>query len=97
VDQRRIDALVEEAVRELSPDVVRIRHNFGEDWSGDPAIFFRVVLADEAAAPSRLFETTTKVIEAIRSRVDADDLGVLDYFNFRSESEQAKLKDRLWD
>jgi hypothetical protein len=28
----------------LKPDVVRIRYNIGEDWSGQWTIFFRIVL-----------------------------------------------------
>ena len=40
---------INEVERCLAPDVVRIRYDIGEDWSGQWAIFFRVVLTDEAA------------------------------------------------
>ena len=46
--QSEIGIAVTEVVRLLSPDVVRIRYDIGEDWSGQWAIFFRVVLTDDA-------------------------------------------------
>ena len=44
--------------RSLAPDVVHIRYDIGEDWSGQWAIFFRVVLNDNAAR-QRLSSTGT--------------------------------------
>lgn len=41
---------VHSAVAELlKPDVQYIRFDIGRDWSGDWALFFRVVLSDEAS------------------------------------------------
>jgi hypothetical protein len=45
IKQSEINAAVSEVLRLLAPDVVHIRYDIGEDWSGDWAIFFRVVLA----------------------------------------------------
>jgi len=47
--QSEIRAAIDEVERNLAPDVVRIRYDIGEDWSGQWAIFFRIVLTDEAA------------------------------------------------
>ena len=43
--QDQVDQVV---LRELAPDVVRIRMNVTRDWTDDPAIYFRVILSDEA-------------------------------------------------
>src|SRR5579871_4395699 len=74
---------------QLRPSVVRIRYTFGDDWSGKPAVFFNVVLADFAAARDRLLDAMTQVTAAIIEQMDTEQQwGVLPYFNFRSQSEQ---------
>lgn len=96
VDQKQIDTLVREAESRLAPDVARIRYSLDEDWSGDPAIYFRVVLRDQAAARENLLAVTKRVKSAVRAQVKPDELGVLSYFNFRTVSEQAQLQDPDW-
>ena len=79
----------------LKPDVVHIRYEIGEDWSGQWAIFFRAVLSDEAAK-QRLREVATNVVWRLGERLDFAALGVFPYHNFRSESEQAALREEAW-
>jgi hypothetical protein len=93
--QREIDAAVNQVVDELSPDVVRIRYDVGEDWSGQWAIFFRIVLSDEAAK-RRLRDVATKVVWGLAHRLDFPGMGVFPYHNFRSVSEQAMLQEEAW-
>lgn len=83
------------AVEAELPDVVRIRYEIGEDWSGQWAIFFRVVLSDEAAR-SRLKHVVKEVVSRLSSRLDFLSLGVFPYHNFRSETEQAELREEAW-
>ena len=91
ISQEQIANEVERAKLLLGPEVVRVRYNTGEDTSGDPAIYFRIVLTDSASRR----ETLSEVAEKIRNIFD-DELrpyenwGLYSYFNFRSESEQAK-------
>lgn len=59
---------ISEVVAELSPDVVRIRFNCGEDWTGDPCVYFRILLSDEAAR-MRLREIPEKVKKALAARL----------------------------
>jgi hypothetical protein len=47
--QAEIDAAIKRVEQAIGPDVVRIRYEIGEDWSGQWAIFFRIVLKDDAA------------------------------------------------
>jgi hypothetical protein len=93
--QSEIQSAVDETQRELSSDVVRIRYDIGEDWSGQWAIFFRVVLTDEAAR-HRLREVATKVVWGLARQLDFPVMGVFPYHNFRAESEQAALKEEAW-
>jgi len=93
--QDEIDAAVKQVVAELSPDVVRIRYDIGEDWSGQWAIFFRIVLSDEAAR-RRLRDVARKVVWGLAQRLDFPGMGVFPYHNFRSVSEQARLEEEAW-
>lgn len=93
--QDQIDVAVDQVATELSPDVVRIRYDIGEDWSGQWSIFFRIVLTDEAAK-RRLRDIATKVVWGLANRLDFPGMGVFPYHNFRSVSEQAKLQEEAW-
>jgi hypothetical protein len=49
VKQAEIASAVAEVERLLAPDVEHIQYEIGQDWSGDWAVFFRVLLSDEAS------------------------------------------------
>lgn len=93
--QSKIETEVRAVEAALRPDVARIRYEIGEDWSGQWAVFFRVVLSDDAAK-HRLRETARKVESRLAERLDFQELGVFAYHNFRSESEQAVLREEAW-
>lgn len=93
--QPEINAAVSEVARLLAPDVQHIRYDIGQDWSGDWAIFFRVVLSDEASK-NRLREITSKVVSQLAARLDFSAMGLFAYHNFRSVSEQAVLQEEAW-
>jgi hypothetical protein len=93
--QQEIENAIDQVVAELRPDVVRIRYDIGEDWSGQWAIFFRIVLTDEAAK-RKLRNVATKVVRGLEGRLDFSGLGVFPYHNFRSVSEQATLQEEAW-
>ena len=80
-----------------SSGVVKWRHTFGNDWTGDPAIFFWVTLTDEASKKGNLSKATEDFRKVLCERIDfQDDWDLIPYFNFRSESEQAKLNDEVY-
>jgi hypothetical protein len=83
--------------RKLQPDVIRIRSSFRDDWSGDPAIFFRIVLSDEASRTKNLAELTGNIGDQIFEDLGLAKLDYVPYFNFRSESEQKRLQNPEWD
>lgn len=86
---------MQETERSLAPDVVRIRYEIGKDWSGEWAIFFRIVLTDDAAK-NRLRAARTKVVWSLDQQLDFPGLGVYPYHNFRSVSEQASMQEPAW-
>ncbi len=97
VDQSKIRAGVKHAERALAPDVLRIMYSFAEDWTGGDSLFFRIILSDRASSPSRLSATTDRVKNKIREAIKAHELGLQTYFNFRSQSEQARLREPAWE
>ena len=89
---------VDRIAQELAPDVVRIRLQIGQDWTEDPALYFRVILSDEASQLDRLGETTKRVRKTLHEKLNLLQLTHLPYVRFRSKSEQAKMQDDpAWD
>ncbi len=96
INQGQIASRVESAAKSLAPHVVRVRYHLGEDWSGTPSIFFRVVLYDSASQEPDLHAVTEHISGSLLKKVKADEFGLQAYFNFRSLSEQAELKEADW-
>lgn len=90
-----IDAAAVRVQQSVGPDVVRIRYEIGQDWSGEWALFFRIVLTDDAAR-RRLRDVAGKVERGLASELDFPSMGVIPYHNFRSLSEQNALQEPAW-
>ena len=79
------------------PGVVNLRYTVDNDWSGDPAIFFWITLSDEAARREVLPQTSRHVMDFVTQRLDPiGEWGLIPYFYFRSQSEQATLKEEVF-
>lgn len=72
-------------------------YTFAEDVQGNISLFFRIVISDAASTPSKLRETTQRIIARVLHDIKAEELGLQTYFNFRSKSEQAMLRDPVWE
>jgi hypothetical protein len=98
VRQEELDQEVKKCVDKLpAEEVVRVRYSLGEDWSGDPAIYFRIVLTDEASREERLGDVAQRIEEKIDREVQPyQNWGLLPYFSFRSASEQAGRHEPEW-
>ena len=95
VNQAQLSTAVIQAVQTLGPEVVRLRHTIGEDTSGDPAIFFRIVLADWAVDEETLADVAGKISTTLINELRPyENWGLLPYFSFRSNSEQSA--EREW-
>jgi hypothetical protein len=85
------------ALTPYPPGVVNFRYTLDNDWSGDPAIFFWITLSDEAARPAVLSQTSRRIMDFVTQRLDpVGQWGLIPYFNFRSQSEQASLKEEVF-
>lgn len=78
--------------------VVNVRCSVDNDWSGEPAIFFWITLSDEAARREVLSQTSRRIMDFITQRLDPiGQWGLIPYFSFRSQSEQAKLREEVFE
>ena len=78
VNHTQVAQIVDEAIRGLDPrDVVHVAYSIGNDWTDDPAIFFRVVLTDEAAGMDRLRDAAGRVKDAIYSIGTLENWGLI--------------------
>jgi hypothetical protein len=98
VPQAEIDAEVANVVSQLGPEVIRVRHQVREDTTGDPAIYFRIVLADSALWPREPLRRSTRQVEDFLTGKlqPLSNWGLIPYFSFRSESEQATRHEPEW-
>lgn len=95
--RQALDAAVSDAIGDLGPEVIHVRYSLEEDWSGDPSIFFRIVLSDDSTTDEKLLRTTQRVSNHIEDRLEPmEEWGLLPYFDFRSNSEQDELKEKAW-
>jgi hypothetical protein len=91
---------VREVADRFPEEVVRIRHSFSRDWDGDPAIYFRIVVTDEARRSIPLSELTGKIENALIKDLalyESEYSVYIPYFNFRTKAEQDQLKDPEWE
>src|ERR1039457_2948319 len=83
--QPEINAAVAAVLRELSPSVQHIRYEIAPDWSGQWALFFRVLLSDDASNTMSLREIAPWVMSRMTEKLDLPNLGLFPFFYFRSE------------
>ncbi|MGO9258942.1 MAG: hypothetical protein ACLQU1_21865 [Bryobacteraceae bacterium] len=94
--QARFFAAVAEAASGLPHAIVSVTPSLGTDWNGEAAVFFQVVLA-AGSSRGQLLNLTKQVSWAIVQQVQPlEEWGVLPYFDFRTQSEQAEIKEPTW-
>lgn len=90
--QAQFEAVVAKVAQQLAPVAVSVIPTLGDDWSGESAVFFMVILTDAASRREQLLSNSNLISQTIVKRVrPLENWGVLPYFNFRSQSEQAKI------
>ena len=94
--QPKINAAISTVLPEFKPWIRHIRYEIGQDWAGDWAVFFRVMLADETMKNPERFEMIERMNWRIIEELDLPNLGLYPYFDVRTESEQATLQDPSW-
>ncbi len=88
-ERRHIEDMVKAALFALSPDLISLEFNITEDHSGDPAIFFSMVVADGIATGD--FSRVFRMQNAIDMIVEPEEYGLQSYHNIRSKAEQEKV------
>ena len=97
INPQQIASEIERAIQKLGPEVVRVKYKIGEDTSGEPAIYFRIVLVDPAPGVKGFGDVADKVRETLFDELRPNEnWGLRSYFRFRSQSEQAKMHDPDW-
>ncbi len=96
VQQAEIDRCVKEVARKLAPDVVRIRYAITLDSTGEEAVFFRILLSDEASRERRLRSVTERIESELLAAIPFVAFGLYHYFSYRNRSEHAMLKEPAW-
>ena len=81
----------------LPPQVLSVTPALGADWDGEPAVFFRVILADNSVPRPQLLAFTKQISQAIvRTIRPLEEWGVLPYFDFVTQSENARMQEPSW-
>ncbi len=94
--EKDLDRQVQEIAAEFPGEVVGIRYSLTNDWTGDPAVFFRILLTDEAARPEVLGDVATRVRRKLFDFVYVWDSNYFPYCFFRSNSEEVAMRDPEW-
>jgi hypothetical protein len=95
-NEAEIDRRIKEVARKLAPDVAWIRYALTLDSTGEESLYFRVVLSDQASREKRLRAVTRRVESELSNVIAFDEYGLNLYFNYRSRSEQAEMKEPAW-
>ena len=96
IDQDKLEKAFGKAVKALDPHEVRDVHFIlSEDYTGDPSIFFRVLLTPEGARDSRIGEVANRVEALLSDKLQPyDRWGLLPYFNYTSDPKM--YRDPRW-
>jgi hypothetical protein len=91
VNQAQFFAAVAQAASVLPAQIVSVMPSLGTDWNGESAVFFQIILAD-GTPRGQLLNFAKQISQAIVQQVQPlEEWGVLPYFNFRTQSEQARI------
>ena len=97
VHQTQLANEIAKAKRKLGKEVIRVNYSLGTDSTGEPSIFFRIVLTDAASREDKLAEVTGRIATVLFDEIrPQENWNLLPYFTFRSKSEQEQRNDPEW-
>lgn len=96
VHQGQLDAEIKTAIRKLGPEAAQVSYGLGADSTGEPSVFFRIVLTDAAAKEEALADVTGRITTLLFDELLPMKWGLHAYFNFRSYSEYQSRNDPEW-
>ena len=76
----------------LPPQVLSVNPTLGNDWNGEPAVYFQIILSDNSVPRSELLAFTKQISQSIVQQLrPLEDWGLLPYFNFLTQSDAARM------
>lgn len=98
VNQAQLGEVVAQAAQHLGPEVVHVAYRVGHDSTSEPAIFFRIVLADAFIDENTIADLRRRITGVLfEATHPIENWGLRPYFNFRSKSEQDRRRDPDWE
>lgn len=88
--------IAQQVLEKFQRDVVRVRFQIEEDWTGESVLYFRVTLKDSAVRGARLGIVANAVREEIRAALRESNVEGTPSVRFRGESEQVGIQDAKW-
>lgn len=92
---KEFEEKVQQAAKKF-PEIVRIRHSFDEDWTGEPAIYFRIVLSDDVGLGG-IGEVGRRIRESIPNDLEIYETDYLPFFYFRLKAEEDRVREPEWE
>ena len=98
VNQAQLGEIISQVAQRLAPEVVHVTYSLGPDSTGEPSLYFRILLADPYIHEDTLADLTGRIAEALFDSIrPIENWGLRPYFNFRSKSEQDRRRDPDWE
>ena len=98
VNQAQLGQIIAQVAQHLGPEVVHVAYSLGPDSTGEPSLFFRVLLADAYISEETIADLTGRISSALFEVVrPIENWGLRPYFNFRSKAEQDRRRDPDWE
>src|SRR5260370_19207621 len=89
VHQGHINTIIKDTIGSLGPEVAHVAYSIGPDSTGEPSIFFRILLADSYIREETIAYLSRRIATVLSNAVrPIEDWGLRPYFNFRSKFEQ---------
>jgi hypothetical protein len=97
VNQAQLGDVIAQAAKHLGPEVVHVAYSLGPDSTGEPSLFFRILLDDAYIREETIADLTRRIATTLfDSTRPIENWGLRPYFNFRSKSEQERSQDPEW-
>ena len=89
IHQKEIRDRVGSLKAQYPEDISHIDYSYGEDWTGDPSIFFEVHMTPLGSVPERFKQFTRKFPIELLTQVRSEELGLHSYIHYRDAPESA--------
>jgi hypothetical protein len=97
VNLGQLGDIIAGAAHHLGPEVAHVAYGIGPDSTGEPSLFFRILLVDSFISEDTIADLTDHIAATLLDSVrPLENWGLRPYFNFRSESEQNRRPDPHW-